>query len=51
MLVLSFVVVQTYLASAIAGILKKSGTFNHFRGDIRSSEGGSESVKNFFATF
>ena len=36
---------------AIVGILKKSGIVNHFKGDIRLAEGGSESVKNSFATF
>jgi len=46
-----FVSDQTYLARAIVGILKKSGIANHFRGDVRSSEGGSESVKKTFATF
>jgi len=35
----------------IVGILKKSGIVNHFKGDIRLTEGGSESVKKTFATF
>jgi len=30
---------------AIVGILKKLGIVNHLKGDIRLTEGGSESVK------
>ena len=35
----------------IVGILKKLGIVNHFKGDIRLTEGGSESVKKFFCHF
>jgi len=35
----------------IVGILEKLGIVNHFKGDIRLTEGGSESVKKTFATF
>jgi len=40
-----------YPDRAIIGILKKSGIVIHFKGDIRLTEGGSESVKKTFATF
>jgi len=35
----------------IVGILKKSGIVNHFKGDTRSSEGGSKSVKKLLLLF